>query len=127
MVVEAGKRVKRGTAGFLRLSAVCEAAAGGIILLTSAIWWAWWGCWVCLCGSDGLNGCRSWATRLGEKEALNGVLNEVLNGGWWRQKKGCPKVPISLLFGVAKNGQKWGWTDSWVDNWVDNLNKQRPL
>ena len=41
VVVEAGKRVKRGTAGFLRLSAVCEAAAGGIILLTSAIWWVY--------------------------------------------------------------------------------------
>ena len=40
------------------------------------------------------------------KRALNGVLNEVLNGWCWRQKKGCPKVPISLDFGVAKNGQK---------------------
>lgn len=61
------------------------------------------------------------------KRALNGVLNEVLNGWCWRQKKGCQKVPISYVFGVAKNGQKWGSTDSWVDNWVDNLNKQRPL
>ena len=41
VVVEAGKRVKRGTAGFLWLSAVCQAAAGGIILLTSAIWWVY--------------------------------------------------------------------------------------
>ena len=63
VVVETGKRVKRGTAGFLRLSTVCQAAAGGIILLTSAIWWVWWGCWGRVCGSDGLNGCRSWATR----------------------------------------------------------------
>ena len=47
------------------------------------------------------------------KRALNVVLNEVLNGWCWRQKKGCPKVPISLLFGGAKNGQKWGCGDSW--------------
>ena len=39
------------------------------------------------------------------KRALNGVLNEVLNGGWWRQKKCCPKVPISLLYVVAKMGK----------------------
>ena len=63
VVVEAGKRVKRGTAGFLRLSAVCQAAAGGIILLTSAIWWVYGAAGSGLGGSDGLNGCRSWATR----------------------------------------------------------------
>ena len=49
-------------------------------------------------GAGGWNGGSPWATRQSENEALNGVLNEVLNGGWWRQKKCCPKVPISLLF-----------------------------
>ena len=78
-------------------------------------------------GAGGWNGGSPWATKQGENEALNGALNEVLNGWCWRLKKGCPKVPISYVFGGGKNGQKWGWTDSWVDNWVDNLNKQRPL
>ena len=78
-------------------------------------------------GAAGWRGGSPWATRQGENEALNGVLNEVLNGWCWRLKKGCPKVPISLLFGVAKNGQKWGWGDGWGDNWVDNSCKHRPL
>ena len=94
-------------AGFLGLSGVCCACGwlhyfanvgnmvGVAVLLVGVV------------GAGGWNGGSPWATRQGENEALNGVLNEVLNGGWWRQKKGCPKVPISYVFGGGKNGQKW--------------------
>lgn len=59
-------------------------------------------------GAGGWNGSSPWATRQGENEALNGALNEVLNGGWWRQKKCCPKVPISYVFGGWKKWAKMG-------------------
>lgn len=66
--------------------------------------------------AGGWNGGSPLATRQGENEALNGVLN----GGWWRQKKCCPKVPISYVFrGVEKMAKKWGWSDSWGDKWGD--------
>ena len=54
--------------------------------------------------AGGWNGGSPWATRQGENEALNGVLN----GGWWRQKKCCPKVPISYVLGGWKKWQKMG-------------------
>lgn len=54
--------------------------------------------------AGGWNGGSPLATRQGENEALNGVLN----GGWWRQKKCCPKVPISYVFRGWKKWQKNG-------------------
>ena len=119
--------VKCAVAGFLGLSGVCCACGwlhhfanvgnmvGVAVLLVGVV------------GAGGWNGGSPCATRQGENEALNGVLNEVLNGGWWRQKKGCPKVPISYVFGGGKNGQKWGWSDSWGDKWGDFFCKHRPL
>lgn len=96
--------VKCAVAGFLGLSGVCCACGwlhyfanvgnmvGVAVLLVGVV------------GAGGWNGGSPWATRQGENEALNGVLNEVLNGWCWRLKK---RLPRSAHFVAFRGGKKW--------------------
>jgi len=83
--------------GFLRGAGVGRAVA----------MWVWAEKWAYLGGSRvwlGVYGGRSWVTWWHGMRALNGVLNEPLNGSCWRQKKCCPKVPFSFHFRGRKKG-----------------------